>query len=144
MKTPREILLQRHKAAEPQLDALRRAVVEKIHNQETRQGNSVFVSLWLRCSTTVWRELIWPSRRGWAGLAAVWAVILAMNFYSADPAARRVTAKAAPSTESLLVLRAQRRELAKLIEPFETSEADKPKLFLRSPRSEQRAKALYV
>jgi hypothetical protein len=142
MKTPRELLLQRHLAAEPKLKAICRVVVENIHNEETKQPSAVFVSWFLGCSRNFWRELIWPNHRGWAGLAAVWAVILAMNLYSADPAARLVKAEAAPSTESLLVLRAQRRELAKLIEPTETRDAEKPKAFPPSPRSERRNEML--
>ena len=28
----------------------------------------------------IWRELIWPCRRAWIGLAAVWLVLFVMNF----------------------------------------------------------------
>jgi len=36
MKTPREILLARHGSAEPKLDAIRRAVVNELSNQDVK------------------------------------------------------------------------------------------------------------
>ncbi len=74
MKTPREIILESHRAVEPRLDRLRETVLAaelatalsgpKVRPQSA--GN-ILQKLWL--------ELIWPSRRAWAGLSAVWVVL---------------------------------------------------------------------
>ncbi len=88
--------------------------------------------------------LLWPHPKAWAGLAAAWLVILAMNLYSSDPTTPTAKTEVAPSPELMLALREQRRELAKLIEPAATFDAEKPKSFLPSPRSEQRAGVLCV
>ena len=88
--------------------------------------------------------LLWPHPKAWAGLAAAWLLILTMNFYSADHTTRVAKAAPAPSPELLLALREQRRELAKLIEPAATLDAEQPKPFLPSPRSEQQAGAFCV
>ena len=88
--------------------------------------------------------VVWPYPKAWAGLAAAWVLILTMNVYSADPATKTVKAEVAPSPELLIALREQRRELAKLIEPAATFDAEKPKSFLPRPRSEQRAGVICV
>ena len=142
MKTPREILLQRHHAAEPRLDTVRRAVVESLNNEGTKQLRTSLVSLFLGCSKTVWRELIWPNRRTWAGFAAAWVVILSLNFYSADHAPKMARKEAPPSPELIIALREQRLELARLIEPSVAPAANRPKSPHPSPRSERRNEML--
>ena len=80
MPSPREILLARHRAVEPHLDAMRAAVLAEVRASDTPQsdsGNEPIPPLdWLR---TLWRELIVPCRPAWAALAAVWIVLLAFN-----------------------------------------------------------------
>ncbi len=100
MKTPREILLARHRAAEPKLDAIRRKVVAA--NQTTAELSEQIIAGFRRSQTVVikicwllWRELILPSRRIWTGLAAVWLLIFAVNFSERD-AVSSVTGKARP------------------------------------------------
>lgn len=75
MKTPREILFHRHDTADAKLDALRRDVVAQLPPMPTaRRGPfPLFIGL------TVWRELILPARKLWAGLAAAWAFLLVAN-----------------------------------------------------------------
>src|SRR6266498_4238015 len=46
-----------------------------------------------------WRELLWPCPQAWAGLAAVWAVVLVLNLASREPAQVAKTSKAAPAPE---------------------------------------------
>jgi hypothetical protein len=77
MKTPREILLERHRRAEPGLDEVRRkalVVVVASSSAETSEtvrdpGGPILAAL-----RKAWMELIWPSRRAWAGLAVLWLV----------------------------------------------------------------------
>lgn len=75
MKTPREILLQRHRAAQPRLDEIRRDAISRFANPPGLRTE------WspLRALHTLWRELIWPARRVWAGLATTWVFILIAN-----------------------------------------------------------------
>lgn len=86
--------------------------------------------------------LLWPHPKAWAGLAAVWLVILAMNIYTSDHTPKMVKNEARPSPELILALREQRRELARLIEPTASSDTDQPKSFHPSPRSERRDEML--
>ena len=71
--------------------------------------------------------LFWPSPKAWAGLAAIWLVILGLN-HSARDNPQIATRKSSPSTPDLrLVLKEQQRLLAELAEPREAPEADRPK-----------------
>ena len=82
-----------------------------------------------------WREWLWPSPQAWAGLAAVWLVIVAFNVTTSPHSAEM--AKQAPklSPEAETTLAAQRRELARLLDNFtETTPAPKP--VPPGPRSE--------
>jgi hypothetical protein len=102
MKTPREIFLARHQAAEPKLDLIRQAALSAI--RESRVVNSavpgpawlrmvVSLSNWL---TVPWRELILSSRRVWTGLVVVWALIIVVNVAQQEPSSQlhRPTANA--------------------------------------------------
>ena len=77
MKTPRELLLQRHRSVEPKLDRLREEIVAGLSGKEQRTADRKF--LFFSLLRNAWRELIWPSRRIWSGLAAAWLVLLAVN-----------------------------------------------------------------
>jgi anti-sigma factor RsiW len=66
-------------------------------------------------SATWWRELLWPCPQAWAGLAAAWAVILAVNLATAgDTPAVEVRRAEPPSRELRQLLKAQRQMLAEL------------------------------
>jgi hypothetical protein len=74
MKTPRNFILESHRAAETRLDRLSEAVLatelgtaRKPSPGRPNPARAMVQKLWL--------ELIWPSRRTWAGLAAVWVVL---------------------------------------------------------------------
>ena len=84
MKTPKEILLETHQVMTPRLDKLR----EDVLAVELGQANSpispkrrnIFAAIPLK----LWNELIWPSRRAWAGLAAVWVALAVVHFSQND------------------------------------------------------------
>ena len=89
MKTPREILFARHQAAAPKLDAIRREVVARIVprcNRREAVRKFTFAATVAMFNRDSGSELIWPCRRIWAGLAAVWILIFAFNFSQRDPA----------------------------------------------------------
>jgi hypothetical protein len=84
-----------------------------------------------------WRQLVWPSRRIWAGLAAVWVLLLAANVSMRD-SSQFTVAKTSPTPEIILSFQQQEKILAELIGPNETRAALPPKPFTPQPRSEQR------
>jgi hypothetical protein len=137
MKTPREILLERHQAAAPKLDAICHQIVRKLNNKETKEQSfqNVLVSLFLGCSKNLWRELIFPSRRIWASLATIWIVIFIFNFSQRDQT-ELMAKKSSPSPEMILAFRQQEKLLAELMGPDELRAAESPKTFLPRPRSE--------
>ena len=141
MKTPREMLFARHQAAALKLDAIRREVLAaELNNQETKEQSqpSNFVTWFLCYSNKVWLELIWPCRRTWAGLAAVWILIFVFNFSQRDPSELMARKSPPPSQEMILAFRQQERLLAELISPNEPQTVALPKPFLPQPRSEGR------
>ena len=139
MKTPREILLAQHRAAGPKLDAIRRAVVaDKLNHQDTKAQSwvAVFVSWCLRGSNVFWSELILPSRRTWAGLAAAWLLIVAVNVLQREP----VTAgkfSSASSAPTMMSFREQQRWMNELFaDRTVATDAEPPKTFSPKPRTE--------
>lgn len=95
-------------------------------------GRSLLSTLNAQLST-----ILWPHPRAWAGLAAVWVLILAVNFSMRDPSLVRAEKSLPPSPEVIVELRQQQRMLAELIGPRDTSDADRSKSFMPSPRSER-------
>ena len=141
MKTPREILLGRHQAATPKLDVIRREIVGELNNKTTKERSRGpnLVSWFLGCPNTVWRELILPSRRIWAGLAAVWLVLAIVNISQRDHSpAGRITS-AAPT----MSFQEQQRWMNELFADRSLPlDGDRPKTFLPQPSSERRIEIL--
>jgi hypothetical protein len=137
MKTPREILLQRHRAAAPQLDAIREAVVRELNPPAaTPAPVPVHLVSWFRDgASTLWRELFWSCRRTWAGLAAVWLGLLVFNALQTGPAAP-VLAQAAPAADVRLAFLEQQKLLAELAGPRLPVPAVEPPRRQEKPRSE--------
>jgi hypothetical protein len=76
---------------------------------------------------------LWPHPKAWAGLAAIWIFIFAVNFSMRDASPRTVVRSAPPSPEVMVELRKQQKLLAELIGPREEREADRAKT--HAPRS---------
>jgi hypothetical protein len=85
MKTPRQILLESHRATEPQLDRLLEEVLAAEFGSTMLRPskNRHFAAAILQ---KLWLELIWPSRRTWAGLAGVWVALAALYLTTQRPA----------------------------------------------------------
>jgi hypothetical protein len=100
MKTPREILLQRHKAAEAYLDNARRIALASL--EPPGLGETL-------------RDWLLSMRRHLAGLSAVWLAVLILNIASA-PATPIVMARepALPARMIVAALLENRRELLEL------------------------------
>jgi hypothetical protein len=86
--------------------------------------------------------LLWPHPKAWAGLAAVWLVIFAVNFATADKTI--VTAGASPpsSIDLLRGLRPHEQLLAELNGRPDAPEADRPKSVPPRPHSQRREEIL--
>ncbi|MDR3458049.1 MAG: hypothetical protein P4N60_11425 [Verrucomicrobiae bacterium] len=137
MKTPREILLAQHRAAEAKLDAIRRSVVNELNHQGTKeQGSSPALVAWLLGgSKACWQELFFPSRRFWTGTAAIWIIILIINFSQRDEV-DSVTGRAVHSSGPVMSLQAQQRWMNELFaDRALPPEADRPRNFSPKPRT---------
>jgi hypothetical protein len=149
MKTPRDILFARHQAAAPKLEAIRREVLsaefknvgqasclssfENERKSETGAPPVLYV---------LWRELIFPCRRIWTGLAVVWILIFAINVSQRDPSEMMARKSSPPSPEMILTFRQQEMLLAELIGQNEPQAAEPPKTFSPRPSSERRFEIL--
>jgi hypothetical protein len=85
MKTLREHLLEQSREAAPEreLAAMRARVLASV--ESGGRPNSPTQPFALECFRVFWRELVWPCRGLWSGLAAAWVVVLALN-HTNDPA----------------------------------------------------------
>jgi hypothetical protein len=137
MKTPREILFERHQAAEPKLDAIRRTAVATLGDPgSAKAGDSSAVT----DGGGSWREFLLSLRWHLAGMSAVWLVIVLLNLNVGHSVslASAVPAGKIPSAQIILAsLRENRRELLETIQSSESREARPPKLFPVQPRSER-------
>ena len=135
MKTPREILLKRHQTVEPKLD---RMWAEKLSTELRSEATPARENVFLAAGWALWRELVLPSRRIWAGLACAWVLIAVLNLASAEPATKAVSQAKPRSGEELRALIEQRRMLAQLIGPL-SEPAYTQKRTAPGPRSDRAA-----
>ena len=135
MKTPREILLARHRAVETKLDAIRTEVVTQCRDGQRAAIPKRRVNGAAAFPILLWRELIFPSRRTWAGIAAVWALIMAVHFSLRDPGQGGAAKVTAPEMMSFQEQQKLVNEL--LADRFVPDDVDRPKTFSPRPRSER-------
>jgi len=84
--------------------------------------------------TCGWREFLWPCPQAWAGLAAVWVLILLLNSVTREPARAAQSPNSPRAPEVLMALRDHRRLLAELIES--PTEVEPPKPSVPGPHSQ--------
>src|SRR5258705_10500022 len=105
MKTPRELLLERHSAAEPKLDTLRQNTIARLAEEQgiARTGPSA--------PRSSWRDLILSLRWHLAGLSAAWLVVLLLNIDHSPAPSVALAKQNIPSPQQLLTaLRENRRQ----------------------------------
>jgi hypothetical protein len=105
------------------------AEVQLLGAPKRSEGGSTLVS---RLSS-----LLWPHPAAWAGLAAVWILILAVDFSVRDKSPVMAEKSVPPSPEVVVELKQQQRMLAELIGPRDEHDADRSKSFVPQPRSER-------
>jgi hypothetical protein len=138
MKTPRDILLARHQTAAPKLDAIRRTVVTGLDHQVTKSPSepNFLVSWCLRGFNKFWQELIFPCRRIWTGLAAVWILLCVVNF-SQRGNSQTLPAKSSPPMALATTFRDQQKLLSELLADRSLPlVAERPRIFTPKPRTE--------
>ena len=98
---------------------------------------SLFSTLNYQLST-----ILWPHPVAWAGLAAVWLVILGLNHTTRDALPRLAKGSLPAAPQVFMAFQEQERVLAELIGPRETPVAERPKPAPPRPRSERRRELL--
>ena len=140
MKTPREILFQRHQSATPKLDTIRETAVASFgdhHNAkaiDTDRGYNL-------------REFFFSLRWHLAGMSAVWLVVafLSLNVGHSPGLTASIPAQKIPSAQIIMAsLRENRRELLQMIQSPDSRDAGPPRLILPQPRSQRRYEILTV
>lgn len=85
-----------------------------------------------------WHDVVWSSRRVWAGLAAVWVVILAGNLALREPAQTPAMKSSYSSQEMAMTLKYRQSILAELLADHgEPRDADRRKFVPPKPRTER-------
>lgn len=140
MKTPRELLLERHAAAQAGLDRARVHALDAV-DAGARRERTAPAAPW-------WERLLGPNPRAWAGLAAVWLVLVAVNRGLGEPGAPGPAAAPPTSIRSRAALaetvREHRRQLAELLdldEPTARAPGRAPASPKRSQQHEEAAMA---
>lgn len=139
MKTPRELILERHQSAEAKLKSIRAedlAAYARL-TAETKGGHPSPLSLAV-IAQHFWQETLWPWRRVWAGVAASWLVILGLGLATGDTPGTAAIKPARPDPEVLAVLRQQEQLLTQLL----GTEAPQPGLRPRTPGPHSAAEPL--
>lgn len=144
MKTLREVLLEKHQAVEPKLDAIRKQVNAGLAAGTTDAPvrSKQMARGWQRDASAYqigWRQFLWSLRWHVAGLSAVSLVVLVLNIDHTPDLTRGMTRRSAPSPQQLLAaLRENQRQLRELIAAPASEPTPEPPKLTPSPRSEIR------
>ena len=127
-------MLKRHEAALPKLDALRAAAALPARSQLSTLNSQ---------PASLWERLFGPNPLAWAGLAAVWLVLLAVN---RDSNAPKTTDRASQPSEASVaeIVRENRRQMAELLNLDEPQAAATPRNELHPKRSQRRVEVAVV
>jgi len=111
MKTPREILLEKHAPMEAKLDASRQrflGTLPSLFSQPSRSTRAVSV----HSNQWTWRDLVLGLRWHLVGLSGAWVLVALLWVSAGTPqAARPIQAKAASPRTIILALKANRRQV---------------------------------
>ena len=138
MKTPREILFERHQAIAPKLDAIRETAVAAVGDHCITNPSAVTDRRYNL------REFLFSLRWHLAGMSAVWLVIafLSLNAGHSPGLAASAPARKIPSAQIIMAsLRENRRQLLELMQPAEARGEQPQKSILPRPRSQRPVKS---
>ena len=110
MKTPLEVILERHHAVEAKLKAIRAEDLAA----EARGQPQASCGL-AAVAQKFWLEALWPWRRVWAGVAATWVTILGLTLATAAKPGRASVKLPQPGPEVLAVLQQQEQLMTQLL-----------------------------
>jgi len=106
MKTLREILFERHRAAEPKLDVVRQSALASLASGKIDARDR-----------PTWISALLSLRWHLAGLSAAWLLVAILNSDGFSTSTAMANASDSTPRQLLLALRANRRQLSELIEP---------------------------
>jgi hypothetical protein len=139
MKTPREVLLRQHQAAEPKLDAIREQVVAGLATDAPVRATRMLAAAPRQASAIQagWRQFWWSLRWHLAGLSAAWLVVVALSIDPTPAPTRKLARQDTQSPWQLLAaLQENQRQLRELIDAPAVEPVQKPQKLLPSPRSQ--------
>ena len=116
MKTPRELILERHQSAEAKLKAIRAedlAACTRSAGQVTRER--LFAFDLMSAVRRIWQETFWPWRRAWIGMAAIWVFILGFSLGARETPLTASTNLPRPDAVALALLQEQKQLLTQLL-----------------------------
>ena len=108
MKTPRELLLQRHPSATTRLDAIRREVVAELMTPPRREAQPPITARFLR-------DFLLPLRWHLAGMSAVWLLAALLSMEGDSSSALTIAQNNSPPPQVFAALFENRRQLADMI-----------------------------
>jgi hypothetical protein len=127
MKTPKEILLQRHRAASPKLDAIRAGVVGAISGPPVPEPIS-------------WQDMVQSLRWHLAGWGAAWVLVMILNNDHSFSAVGMTAGDESPPAQQIWASLRERRRL--LLEDNEGPAAQSPSVPGRRSEIEAREAAV--
>jgi hypothetical protein len=135
MKTPRELLMERHRSIEPRLSAIRQQVLHNLADAESQVRETGMPAT--RSRFAGWFEVLRPFRFNLAGLGFACLLIVAFRVATPETSNPVIAKTAAPSGDMLAALQEKRRLYAELIEQSPAHDAEPPKPIFPKPRSER-------
>jgi hypothetical protein len=117
-KTPREILLDHHRAADARLERICTSLLADQEVAQEPESQSRPAALWspARLVSRAWAELFWCCRHIWGGLAAAWVLVVAFQLSSVESTPTGKPRSGSVSTANPGFLVVQKRLLSELRE----------------------------
>jgi hypothetical protein len=137
MKSPREVLFEKHQGIESKLDTIRAEALAEVAGGKVSTAHEDRAKR-LESQGHWFVELIRSLRPHFAGIAFMWLVILGFHFATTETSSPVLAATTAPSPEIIANLKEQKRLYSQLIGTAENSNPVEPAMHERRPRSEVR------
>lgn len=131
MKKPKELLFARHHGIVPKLDDIRHDVISGL--DQSGQNMEQARKSWF---AEFWMEVIWPCRRIWTTLCAIWILLFIVNVSQKEDSPALI-ARSRQVSEMMLALQLEERRFNDLLADRPRSMDPNPsKPSLPKPRTE--------